>query len=218
MLLYQRLEALHILRKDIVRIIFSNVNKGYYTSTNPDVWFDIAKYTSDSSDTSDPEDGVRSYHSRHRWLECLILPSDPDNSGEVSEDFHEACVEFELRPGEFIEHVDRFSELLKARDLCKQLLKYLGQETNEEKRDKRVSFWIELQVQIRAIMQPPRYSVTAIAEKTYDSESFDRVVQSLQKYRHSSPKEPYSSASIQLQRFLEQSVDDKESKKKYTSN
>jgi hypothetical protein len=191
----EKLQALRLHSKRITQLLFSDVEKGYSEHLKSDVWFDIVTYISSSND------GVRSYHEKHHWLERFIIPFDPEISSEVSEGFQGARVEFELAPAEFIGHIERFSELLKTRDLCKLLLEYLGKSTDKDKRYSKLQFWISLQVTILDIMQSARSLSTATTTHTYDSKSSDRIRQSLQQFRESSPGDSCSSAAGQLQEF-----------------
>ena len=191
----------------IDRILYSTVHKRYSEYVEPDVWFDMVTYI------SDPNDGVRSYYEKYHWLERFILPFDPENSREVSDDFQGARVEFELRPGEFIEHIEKLSQLLKTRDLCKELLNYFSNETHDETRDWKVRFWTELYARILGIMGPPKFE----DGPWYDSQSSYGVELSLKKYRDSNPGEPYSSAAGQLQKFWARSINDEVLKKEEES-
>ena len=88
---------------------------------------------------TNPDDGVRSYHSDRQWLAHFILPFDTERSSGV-EDFEAARVEFERRPTDFIKHIERFFELLKTRDLCKLLFSYLGINTDVKKSSDELGF------------------------------------------------------------------------------
>lgn len=202
-ILSENLKARRVRPERITQLLYS-VDKGYSYYVEPDVWFDMVAYTSDSND------GVRSYHEKYHWLERFILPFDPENSSDISDDFHGARIEFELRLGEFIEHIEKFSELLKIRDLCKLLLEeYIEKETYEKTKDLKLRFWIELHVQILDIMRPPKLPSTAATTHTHDLQS--------SKFRDSNPGESYSSAAGQLQKFWARSINDEELKKKYKS-
>ena len=169
-----------------------------------EIWFDMVAYMSDPH-------GVRSYLENYKWLKRFILHSDPDgpeNFEETFVDFQGARVEFELRPGSFIGKVERFSALLKARDLCKSLLSYLGKDYDANIRDIKLKFWIELHTQIHNIVDPS-------TNRTPDHNDFigpaaDQVLESLQKFCGPGMEESQSSTAEKIQNFLEHAFDDDE--------
>lgn len=209
-ILYVTLHALRLRGGRIPQILYSSVDKVYSEYVEPDVWFDMVEYISKSND------GVRSYHETYPWLERFILPFDPEDSSEISDDFQGARVDFELSPGEFIAHIETFSNLLKIRDFCKSLSEYFGKE-KEKTMDWKLRSWMELYVKILNIMRPTKVSSTAAIIDTHDSESSNLVMLSLEKFRDSNPGESYSSAAGQWQSFLQRSINYEKSNMKYKS-
>ncbi|MCJ1382115.1 hypothetical protein MMC17_005227 [Xylographa soralifera] len=199
-----KLQALHLPFKRINQLLFSSVNKGYFEHLKPNVWFDMVAYISDSND------GVRSYYKKHDWLKCFILPLDKESSGNMSEDYQGAYAKFELAPAEFIKQIERFSELLLTRDLCKLLLEYLGKSTHENRDDLLLDFWVRLQAAIHNIIQSARSSSTATTTQANHLESLDRMRLSLQQFRESKSEYSHSSTVNQLQECLNRFINDKE--------
>lgn len=193
----------------ISQLRFSHVEKE--DDISHDMWFDMVTYISDN------HDGVQSYYEKHAWLKCFVLPFNsasskefgknlPEKFGRISGDLREARIEFELRPLEFIEHIEEFSGLLRTRDLCKQLVGYLGKEETEEKRDSNLQFWIWLQAEILAIDSPKAASTdTGTEAYTNEQEIPKRIQSSVQKYRESHPESSYNTAANQFGAFLERS-------------
>ncbi len=166
---------------------------------------------------SNSDDGVRSYHEKHDWLERFIFPVDAEVSSGIPEDFRAARAEFKLRPLEFIEHIRKFSELLETRDLCKLLFEHLGKSTDEDVRCSKLQSWISLQVAILGVMQSAKFSSTTTTTHAYDSESSKRIVLLLQQLPESSGGDSYSSAAGQLRKFLKRTIDHKALEKEYMS-
>lgn len=181
----------------------------FLSSIEPELWYDMVVYMSDSND------GVRSYLEKYQWLDCFILPFDPENSSRIS-DFQGAHVEFELRPAEFIRHIETFSKLLKIRDLCEILLMDLGEETDEEKRDQKMQSWMEFHTDIQYFVQPLQSSDGAgrIARRFELCSS--RLKLSLQKYRHSG-QSYFSTAADQMQNIFARRANIKEVEKRFQS-
>lgn len=199
----EKLESLLLPPKRITQLLSSNVQKTYFEHLNDDVWFDIVSYI------SNPVDGARSHHQKHPWLECFILPLNEKVPSEVSEFFQSAHIKFELAPTEFILHVERFSELLKIRDLCQRLLGWIENSTNEDQRYSKLHFWISLQAEIYDIVQSGKSSSTA-STQVQPSETLDRIQSSLRRFRDSGVVDSFSSAAKHLQNFLKRSIDVKE--------
>ena len=200
------LQRLLLDQKRIEQLAFSDIDKGYSEHINTDVWFDMVEYI------SKPTDGVRSYHEKYRWLENFILPLDLDRPREVLEDFHDARVAFELAPTEFTEHIERFSELLKTRDLCRLLIKYLGDGSKDEQYSK-VHLWTQLQADIIYILRPSENRDNHISMQGCDLEATNRVGLSLRHFQDSGPEDYDSSAAGLLQEFLKRLTRDEESQK-----
>ena len=183
----------------------------FLNSIESEFWYDMVAYMSDSND------GVRSYLEKYQWLDCFILPFDPENSSRTS-DFQGARVEFEVRPAEFIGHIETFSKLLKIRDLCELLLTDLGVETDEEKRDQKLESWIEFHTFIQYTVQPLQSSDSAGRIARWFELCSSRLKLSLQKYRHSDPGQSYSTAADQMQNVLARMANIKELEKRQSKN
>ena len=199
-----RFELLQLHPRRINQLLFSDVQKEYIEHLKPQIWFNMVAYISKAND------GVRSYHEQHRWLECFILPLDLKASSKAFEDFHNAHVAFELAPAEFTERVERFSELLETRDLCRLLMENLGNNTDKDERYSKLRFWISLQANILDIMQPPGDSMTSTTISAHDLVFSDRIQSSLQQFRKSGPAHSHFSAADQLEKFLNRLTNDDE--------
>ena len=169
-----KLKRLLLDSKRIAQVLFLDFDKGYHEHLNLDVGLNMAAYI------SKPTDEVHSYCEKYRWLERFILPFDLETSNEISEDFHDAHVAFELAPAEFAEHIERFSELLETRDICKLLFRYLGEIDNKDNRYSMLQFWVPLQAAIFNIITSVRSSNIATTIEPYDQDLSDRLGLSLQ--------------------------------------
>ena len=62
-------------------------------------------------------------------LKAFILPGPSDSSRILAEEFQAARIAFELKPAEFIRYIEKFSKILKTRDLCDLLMEYFERAT-----------------------------------------------------------------------------------------
>lgn len=207
----ERYKSLLIDPQRILQIIFLDFRKKAFEYIEHDVWFNIVTYVSNS------DDGARSYHHKNPWLECFILPLDLKLPSEVSGNFQSAHIKFELAPREFIEQVERFSELLKTRDMCKLLFKWAVSSIDEDQRYPKLEFWISLQAAIQDIMQSEKHSGTGSAIQTHIAKNIDLIQLSLQRFCESRMENSLSSVANQLQKFLQRSINDKELQTSETS-
>lgn len=196
---------------------FVNVIKRSSIYEISDVWFDIAKYI------ADPNDGVRSYHQKHQWLECLLLPNRGDSkrhdpSQVLPAEFQIVRNEFESTPGKFIEHVEAFSKLLTFRDLCDSIMEHLVKKPpphDTESLESKLDFWVELDAKLLCLMDDGDSLVSYAQREDGDASSSKRALQILSEGLDSNRGSPYSSAKDNLQRFLERSDEDR--KQRYKS-
>lgn len=208
-------------RKRAFQRLFVDVEKRLSKVEISDVWFDISSYL------SDPNDGVRSYHGKHQWLECFLF-SEPDESARVSpEKFQRARVAFELTPAKFIDHVERLSALLTTRDLCDKLLEYLSKDTSDwaermgfyaGSSDSKLKFWIQLYAQLLPLTNPEAILDSQVITKanTKNSKHLEQTLQLLTNVLEPGSKTSHVVAGGKLQRFLKQSIADKVKRDKST--
>jgi len=79
----------------------------------------------------------------------FILPGSSDSSRIFAEEFQAARIAFELKPGEFIRHIERFSKILKTRDLRDLLMEYFERGNTMAL----LNLWIDIRAEIVPLME-----------------------------------------------------------------
>lgn len=163
-----------------------------------DLWFDMVVYLSES------DDGVRLYHTKHQWLESFILPGPSDSSRILAEEFQAARIAFELKPAEFIRHIEKFSKILKTRDLCDLLMEYFEKGNTMAL----LNLWIDIQAEIVPLMELGAFRTTDhhVIRNNTILEGIGIVISS--RSLHNVGSDSKYSAAIKLQSFLKRSLID----------
>lgn len=195
------------------QLVFSYVDKTGDKAL--DVWFDIAAYISND------HDGVQSYYEKHAWLKTFILPTDLSTSshslhkaselkyGGITDDLRDAKVEFEVRPLEFIQHIEEFSGIMETRDLCNLLIRHLGKSRKEEKTDENLRYWLWLQTEVMAINSSRTASIDNVTYSA-DADIPKQIQSSIRRYRETGPEFPYNTTASQFEAYVKRSTEKEE--------
>lgn len=152
---------------------------------------------------------MNSYLSENLWLEGFVRPSEKDRaSWTFEEGFKKARREFELNPEEFVRRLEQVFEYIRIRDLAEIFIAYITKSSDGRSR---MELWLDLQTKIDRLLRRADSS-DPLAVPVKSSTALKRSLSIIEEIKVTEA-ESLATTSDQLQKFIQRSVDDSQSRK-----